>query len=581
MKFLKILLVLMFLPFNIVCAQEIVEDSIVNFDNKGEIEIFKYASEDGKFSQGTLNSQDISSISKTPLENIQFNYIKIGTLVTNYSNDTLGLVYQIDQSFDKFIQNLGLTIKYEDKGVRLVSSDNINEFMKVLNTSGIDHVTGKSNSDLLNDYVTTNGNPFPLTNKQGQTSVNNLDLGLYMICEVYNDNDYNGKLLLKTVQPFLVSLPSTNTKMTDECEKYFWQYKVTVYPKNELVGFTKQIIEDGNLSQSQDVDLGKPINFLLTVDIPFLQPLNQNNLNFYKKLEISDTYSDGLTIKGYLEETILVTLGNGFDNENNKILVKDEDYFISHRSNHFKIIFNQSGIDKLNQITADSHIYIKYQGVLNSKAAQITGGIKESKNSANVVIGTEVSNEISFDNRDDCYLYNYEIMLTKSFSENVDDMSKVSFSVSDDNGELLFVKENEGIYHLKDSLEDKSISTNVVNVAKDGTLIIKGIDQGTYYFKELTTLSGYNLLLEPIKVSLSKKDVADGTLSEAQITINDNDIIQITNGLDKGVVTFNLINNLRIESLHTGGSGWNYDFTFGAVIIIGIGAVLVFRQRKR
>lgn len=576
MKFLKLLLIIFFLPLNIVCAQEVTDDSIINFNKKGEIEIYKYASEDGKFTEGTLNEQNMSSLSKSPLENILFKYIKIGSFVTNYSNNGLGIAYQIDLSFDKFVKDLGMNIQYENNGVRIVSSDNINSFMKNLNTSAVDYISGKSNSDLINDYVNDNGQAFPLTNKQGRTSVDNLDLGLYLVCETYTDNYYDGKQLLKTVQPFLVSLPSTNTKMSDDGNKYFWQYKVTVYPKNELVGFTKQILENGKLSQSQDFNLGQPIDFLLSINVPFLQPLNQNSLNFYNKLEVTDTYTDGLTVKDYLDDSVVVMLGNGFDNDNNKLLVKDEDYFITHSTNKFKLTFNQNGLDKLNEITADSHIYIKYQGVLNSKAALNTGNIKENKNSANVVIGTDVSNEISFENREDCYLYNYEIMLNKGFSENVEDLSKVSFSIRDEDKELYFVKENEGIYHLKDSLEPDSICTNKVHVAKDGTLVIKGVDQGTYYFKELSTLPGYNLLLEPIKVTLSKSNTVDGSLTEAHITINDKDIIDITNDLNKGVVKFNLINNLRIESLHTGVDGWHHGYTFGAVILCTFGAILVY-----
>lgn len=97
------------------------------------------------------------------------------------------------------------------------------------------------------------GDPIPLdpTNEHGDTSKDQLDLGLYVVSEIKAPNG------VVTGPDFLVTLP-----MTDSTGKA-WDYDVVVYPKNTRAEATKKV-SDANKNQ------GDVITYTVNTPIPTL-----------------------------------------------------------------------------------------------------------------------------------------------------------------------------------------------------------------------------------------------------------------------------------------------------------------------
>ena len=110
--------------------------------------------------------------------------------------------------------------------------------------------------------------------------------------------------------------------------------------------------------------------------------------------------------------------------------------------------------------------------------------------------------------------------------------------------------------------------------AKGGALTVKGLEEGTYYLEELSTVSGYHLLKKPaeIKITANRGDnTYTGTKDQYTGTIND--------GTDS---YFGLtVNNTKgFELPSTGGAGILLFVLAGAIVLAAGCGYYVASSRK-
>ena len=131
-------------------------------------------------------------------------------------------------------------------------------------------------------------------------------------------------------------------------------------------------------------------------------------------------------------------------------------------------------------------------------------------------------------------------------------------AVADDNSPLYFVKISDGVYRQALSADEEGATQTVV--ATKGTVQVKGLDEGTYNFKETKAPKGYSLVDTPKEVVVEANDSANVTLGVTE--------------------PINFVNTKLANLPATGGIG-TYIFTIAGIIIMAAAAGFFFVSRRK
>lgn len=128
----------------------------------------------------------------------------------------------------------------------------------------------------------------------------------------------------------------------------------------------------------------------------------------------------------------------------------------------------------------------------------------------------------------------------------------------------------------------------ILTSAADGTFKIAGLDDGTYFLREIQAPNGYNLLEEDVQLVITattangqdwNSGIATDALKGLTITV-DNGAAQ--NGdLDTGIVNVTVENNQGATLPETGGMGTTLFYIIGGLLVVGAGILLVVRIRMK
>lgn len=588
-------------------------ENTIDTAKTGSITLYKLKSSDGQSVDSTAQEM---AVTEEGIPGVVFTYLKVGDIAqvdaTVNGEVKSGVYYTMTADMSAFLtdNNIPFTADLTKDGTNYYTSETMNALMKNIN---LDAGGATALNEKVNAFVKGKGVAMAATDAQGKTSANSLALGLYMIAETDTSGATttaaNGQEegIVKASRPFFVSLPMTNiAAIGDKAAGTVWQYDVVAYPKNEVASIHKDIVVDGNdvedgadpnngLASSTNKNVGDYVTFLLTSDAPVLQKQTNEagSANAYREYVIKDTMTEGLTLDDLTGTNFHVSVGTNKYNEANKELAITTDYTVAYdtAANLITITFTPTGLGKLDALTQDSKVFVKYAARLNEKAVTAAGkqgAVKVESNSATLTFGTNTSASVTFKSNTDTKVYTYEMDLTKSFTGDAagKDKSAVSFSVQaakadgSGNEDVVFVKEADGVYHVYDGKETGA-QVKEINVSKDGKLIVKGLDARTYVLTEENTVSGYNLMRDKITLKFDDNYLHDGKLDSASVASGNAAPVAITNGdLADGVVSFEILNNETITALHTGGSGWNNAF-----VIMGMGALaaglVMFASRRR
>lgn len=254
----------------------------------------------------------------------------------------------------------------------------------------------------------------------------------------------------------------------------------------------------------------------------------------FKDYVLYDKMSTGLTLNtGSIKAYVIVN--------NNEVAIDEQYYTVNTNVEGyaFTITFDNEFIAKQPRNTK---IVVKYTATLNENATiEGTGNINETK--------------LTYDNgtteTKTTTTYTYKFNLKKTDADE-NEIEGAEFKLYDKDKEILVVLENEA-----DSIYRVAVGNEAGVTIKVGHATIKGLDAGTYYLEEVVSPEGYNKLTSKQEVEVKGKN------NDNSFHINDISVVNYTGSLLP----------------ETGGIGTMLFITFGLILILGFGLLLVTKLR--
>ena len=325
--------------------------------------------------------------------------------------------------------------------------------------------------------------------------------------------------------------------------------EVTIREKNTVPSVDKTVEENRNYGDKNTADIGDTVNFKTEITVG----AGAQNYVLYDKM------SDGLTYQSITkvelksgETTTELTLGDDYVMDP----VAETDY-------DFIMNFTDS-LEKT--LKANDVIVVYYTAILNEEAVVEENG---NENETHLVYGDGTES-----NYDRTYTYTFKFNLVKENAQN-DQLTGAEFELYAADKETLInlVQEADGTYRVA-TAEDMNpeVGTFESAIIVAGNVIIKGLDEATYYLKEITPPNGYNLLADFVEVKVEASYGAEG-VSTTLVSGAKNNLV--TYAQDKVTV----INTTGNELPSTGGMGTVLFIVIGSIMVLGFGVLLVTKLR--
>lgn len=324
--------------------------------------------------------------------------------------------------------------------------------------------------------------------------------------------------------------------------------EVTIKEKNGVPTVTKEVeYASGSWGQGNDGNVGDTVNFQTTIYVTDGNPTNY---------VLHDKMSNGLTFK---TDSIVVT--------------KNDAPFIDYTKETpndgctFEIKFNKDSLH------TNDKVVVTYSATINSNAVVGTDGndnetwLKYGETGETTHSNTktytwkfDILKFFTDSNGDKKYLADVEFVL---YRKNADD--KAEYAKFDSNNKLTGWTATES--------EAGKLRTNATS-----NVTVEGLDEGTYFLKEITTPGGFNGLTTDVEVQI---DSSCNTLRGAAYTVkykmanaNDEDF---TDAGDEKIVP---IENKRGTTLPgTGGIGTTIFYVVGGGLMVAAAILLITKKR--
>lgn len=318
---------------------------------------------------------------------------------------------------------------------------------------------------------------------------------------------------------------------------------VTIKEKNVVPTNVKTVKEDstGSYGESNDADIGQTVNFKSTITAQ----AGAQNYVFH------DTMSSGLSFTG--AENVSVTLNSTLITAGNATYTVVAEKLTDGCT--FEVRFTQAFCDTLN---ANDQIVISYSAVLNKDAVVAGEG---NPNESKLTYGDEGKTET-------------KPSVTKTFTWKMDVLkhndkdaglagAKFVLSKNSDGSNLIaLIHSGNNTYRVAAAGETEHVITEITT-DQTGKFTITGLDSDTYYLIETAAPAGYNVLKEPVKVTISDK---------GQLAVIENEI-------SKDVAEVRVLNNAGAELPSTGGIGTTIFYVLGGLLVVCAGVLLITKRR--
>lgn len=294
-----------------------------------------------------------------------------------------------------------------------------------------------------------------------------------------------------------------------------------------------------------------------------------NNFKGADNLIIKDNFGDKIklvtTSDGNFVPTITLCKFNNDQLEDVINLRNNTDFTITKNDTDFTIKFLEAGNKKL-QEHLDFDLFITYNAVVNSGV-----GIEDIVNTAILTYGDNNTTQ------DKAYVGSLNIPVLKytKHGGTVKNLADAQFGLyKEQNCEnvLKFTKDNTTNSYNYDSNGDV---TTTLTSDENGKIQIKGLAEGTYYLKEIKAPKGYNLLKNPIEVTIVPVvDTTTNKITAEKITVK-------KDGTTKEVTKVEVENNTGSLLPSTGGMGTTLIYLIGGALVLGSGIVLANKKRAK
>ena len=322
--------------------------------------------------------------------------------------------------------------------------------------------------------------------------------------------------------------------------------EVAINEKNTVPTVDKTVEENGIYGDKNTADIGDIVNFKTEITVG----AGAQNYVLYDKM------SDGLT---YQSITRVELVSGDTTTE-----LSSSDYEMkSVAGTEFDFIMDFT--DELEKtLKVNDKIIVYYTAILNKKAV-VEG--KGNENATCLVYGDGTKTAFDY-----TYTYTFKFNLVKENAQN-EQLTGAEFELyaADKTTKINLVKEADRTYRVATKEETEVEGFTSANIFA-GSVIIKGLDEATYYLKEITPPNGYNLLADFVEVIVTANYDDEG-VSTTLVSGAENNLV--TYAQDKVTV----INTTGNELPSTGGMGTVLFLTIGSLMVLGFGVLLVTKLR--
>ena len=608
------------------------EDATIDYNKTASLTITKYdltaatqagVSTSGLVSTGKENTEAETMLQDYTLGGVEFTYLRLGG-IDMYSdqdatNATIQVIYGVDNEVVR--DTLGLTeedvVKTED-GIPWYTSDTLIDALEEQLTAN-----RRATKDALEAEANQSGTAMALTDDiTGTTSVDGLDLGLYLVVETEVPEN-----VTSTVNPWLVSLPMTDTETGDG-----WFYDVTVYPKNETGNPTleKEVSDLAHgVSFSGDIDaLGyRDVATGSTGDVMGYRylstlPTITSNATQLIQYRFEDILSPGLE---YNQNDVIVCWYESYEEAQKDYTIAMPDtpatqganaaeiwecneygigtYFdvtygtLDDGSTTMTLQFNEAGLERINTPVDNSQqegrysdwtCVVYYTAKINSTEDMILG---DEGNPNTVTLTWERTSQDYIDTlSDEATVYSYGIHLTKKFTAggtNYDAVQFIAQNVTNATGTYYVVADanpKAGVYYATGTTTNVDEATRMTP-DETGHLYLCGLEEDTYQLTETQTDPDYNLLEDVITVDIDTKytpGVQVGSLTATAKVDGYTATMEAMGGSGNALVPLTVLNTRGFDMPETGGTGTMVTTVLGIVLAGGmltVSIILLFKRK--
>lgn len=322
--------------------------------------------------------------------------------------------------------------------------------------------------------------------------------------------------------------------------------EVAIREKNTVPTVDKTVEENGDYGDINTADIGDIVNFKTEITVG----AGAQNYVLYDKM------SDGLTYQS-ITKVELVSGDTTTELSSSNYEMKSVD--------NTEYDFIMDFTDELEKTLKENDVIIVYYTAILNEGAVVEG--KGNENETYLVYGNGTET-----NHDYTYTYTFKFNLVKENAQN-EQLTGAEFELyaADKTTKINLVKEADRTYRVATKEETEVEGFTSANIFA-GSVIIKGLDEATYYLKEITPPNGYNLLAGFVEVIVTANYDDEG-VSTTLVSGAENNLV--TYAQDKVTV----INTTGNELPSTGGMGTVLFLTIGSLMVLGFGVLLVTKLR--
>ena len=392
---------------------------------------------------------------------------------------------------------------------------------------------------------------------------------------------------------------------------------ITIKEKYEVPTVDKSVTgTDGITGEATDCNIGDSVTFTLTGTLPGdgegqYDGKWLDDYDSYKYI-FHDTLSDGLQYNGDVKVYLAAKGTDGEPDLAGKTEIAESGYTVAAgdaaaEGDTLTVTF--ADLKGVGGVTADSIIIVEYSATLTEAAAigkpGNTNTVKlEYSNNPNT--SDDPSKDTGETPGDTVYVFTYELDGTKvdgqTPNKTLKDAQFVLYRGKDGadptyadgiptnveyalvaGGKLTGWTDDRGTAIGTEEVKGPGI----VASGENGLFVISGLDAGTYYLEEVKAPAGYNLLKDPVKLTIDAEISGGDAETKQPPTIGRLDLITegkdgpiTTEGNeDNGTVSLEVQNNMGALLPSTGGMGTTLFYIVGAALVLAAGVLLVMKRR--